>query len=256
MEIHCIVVAHSLADDLVRLFNSVDEPVHWHLFRHSDYEDVRKACEELAARPRVTYYDYAQNRGLSRSWNEGMFNAWQAGADVVMIANDDAVMGYGDVRRIAEKTLAEPELYTVGGAGFDLREMRHMPDMRLSMASISRIAIETIGYFDENFYPIYFEDADYYRRAELAGLKCGIADGCSIIHAGSKTIHSNEALMNQHHVTFAGNRDYYLRKWGGLVGEERFPTPFDAGFSLYIAYEDRERPYSDYDRIDNLSITI
>ncbi|KPI82442.1 putative galactofuranosyltransferase [Leptomonas seymouri] len=41
----------------------------------------------------------------------------------------------------------------------------------------TRLAIEVTGYFDENCYPIYYEDTDYMRRMWLLGFKPFLPEG-------------------------------------------------------------------------------
>jgi hypothetical protein len=52
--------------------------------------------------------------------------------------------------------------------------------------------------------------------------------------------------------------DYYVRKWGGDAGREKFDTPFgDPAFGLRIAAEDRAEPYGPvYDRTDRDLVAV
>lgn len=241
MNTHIIVVAYGLAEDLTRLYASANSPdVTWHIFLHSKFPDVVEACETLVRNGNVNYYDYGHNRGLARSWNEGLYNAYFGGADVMMIANDDAVAGEGDVARLAEAAITNPDYYFIDGIGFDQSTNQHK-SMKLSLAVINPIGIETIGYFDETFTPIYFEDIDYYRRASLAGLKSATIGGTHIVHAGSKsrTLTDESVFWKD----FNRNRDYYVAKWGGDQGCEGYQTPFNQDYGMYIGYEDRQDPY-------------
>ncbi|MBZ0291424.1 MAG: hypothetical protein K8L99_02545, partial [Anaerolineae bacterium] len=235
MNIHIVVVAHSLADDLERLFEAgASDNVTWHLFLHSAIPAVEQMCQKLIGiYPHVYFYPYKVNRGLSKSWNEGLIEGYRRGADVVMIANDDAIPRPGDVQILGEVALEKRDYYMITGAGFDVRDMQHHKNMKFSLAAINPIAVETIGYFDENIFPIYWEDVDWYRRAALAGLKLWCVEETCIIHMGSRSVYSNPELMRQNHETFHRNREYYERKWGGPVGHETLIRPFGE-FSLKI----------------------
>jgi len=249
MRIGLIVVAYGLAEDLVLLFSRSDSSkVHWYLFLHSQVEEVVAVCERLAARPNVRYYPYGENRGLAKSWNEGLIDGYHDGMDVMLIANDDAAPQYGDATRIARAAARNRDYYMVSGWGFDARALQS-GDMLFSLAAINPVALEKIGYFDENFYPIYYEDRDYYRRAQLAGLGHMCIPSTHILHAGSKS--RSIVPIQQHEEQFERNKAYYLRKWGGEKEYELFETPFnDPALGWKIRTNERNAPYPGYNRMD------
>ncbi|MCJ2562840.1 MAG: hypothetical protein LN417_01950, partial [Candidatus Thermoplasmatota archaeon] len=81
--------------------------------------------------------------------------------------------------------------------------------------------------FDENFVPAYHEDNDYHRRMILRG------DGQQIfsvdvpfLHHGSVTINRTKKTAEEWGPKFEKCRAYYVKKWGGLSGEETFDKPF------------------------------
>lgn len=253
---HIILTAYGLADDLYRLVDCADGAgVTWHVFLHSQYPDVVKVCEELDELKNVHLYDYRVNRGLAKSWNEGFYLAYETyGADATFIASDDALCTYDEVVALACKAVENPSAYMVSGWGREIRTETD-GDMLFSMAVISRRAIQEVGYFDQNFFPIYFEDRDWYRRAMLMtgswdSWKIVLPD-THIIHQGSKTIWTNPVLMEQHHRTFVANREYYLRKWGGLPEQEGYHLPFDdSRYGLCIPYACVDAPYEGQNRTD------
>jgi len=72
-----------------------------------------------------------------------------------------------------------------------------------------------VGMFDEYFYPIYFEDNDYYERVMISSLKDGyISSGISVNapHGASQTINSDENLKNRNYETFEVNKAYFEKK--------------------------------------------
>ena len=81
--------------------------------------------------------------------------------------------------------------------------------------SIGENMIREVGLFDEYFYPIYFEDNDYYERVMKSSLKDGyINSGIEVNtpHGASQTINSNEKLLNRNHETFVKNQEYFNYK--------------------------------------------
>ena len=83
-----------------------------------------------------------------------------------------------------------------------------------NLFSVPRATAEKVGYFDENFYPAYFEDNDYVYRCRLAGariLNFGTnprqEDGREIpglvfTHVGSQTIRSDAEYGKRNEWTF------------------------------------------------------
>jgi GT2 family glycosyltransferase len=77
-------------------------------------------------------------------------------------------------------------------------------------------AVKKIGLFDEcGFYPAYFEDDDYRRRAEKAGVNIRMID-IQISHDNSSTIQSGYQEKNSK--TFTSNQKLFNKK----VEEEDF----------------------------------
>lgn len=94
-----------------------------------------------------------------------------------------------------------------------------------NLCLFKRSVAEKIGYIDVNFFPAYFSDNDYNRRATIAGIK-----GCTLPHAAyfhfwSRTIHQGSDGSTPKH--FKSNQQYYCDKWGGLPGHEQWRVPFN-----------------------------
>ena len=200
----------------------------------------------------------ARTGASARAWNEGILACYGAGADVVIVANDDVAPGPGDLDRIAAKASACPDRYVVSCAGHNERLGCFVPSHGFSCFAINPIALQTLGCFDENFFPIYCEDQDYARRAALAGLSEENCADTNVTHGGSSAIFASAELARQNALTQAYNIAYYERKWGGGAGAERFATPFgDPRFGVRITPEDRGAPYGEgYDRSDRHIVAV
>jgi GT2 family glycosyltransferase len=229
-----------------------------HLYLHSNDQATTAVCERLSARAEVRYYPYGENRGVSRSWNDGILTAYAEGADVVVVANDDVLPAAGDLDRVADKAVRCGDRYIVSCAGPHERLGRCLPSHGYSFFAVNPIAIETIGCFDENFFPAYCEDQDYARRAALAGLSEENCADTTVLHGGSSAILASQELALQNRITQRNNIAYYMRKWGGDAGSERFESPFgDPELGLRIAPEDRAAPYGPgYDRTDRHLVAV
>lgn len=254
LNIDCIVIAYGLADDLRDLFETADAPnITWKIFLHSDIPDVLNVVYRFCAKPgtKTHLYNFRQNRGLSRSWNDGIAQAYMAGADVAMIINDDMLPGPGDVQRVAQAAAEHPECGLIKCMGLDMRSGQRTP-MEFGLTAITKRGWETVGAFDENIWPIYWEDIDWDHRRTLAGLPVHIVQETTAVHAGSKTSVTVPGLLEQTNVWFNANEAYYRRKWGAIHTEgERYAMPFnDPALGLKIEPSRRHRPYDLYDRED------
>lgn len=259
MNIALVTIAYNSGEGIRRLIETsiqCEQHVRVHLFLHSPHPATMAACQSLADLPCVVYYAYGCNRGLSKSWNEGILNSYQDGADVVLVVNDDIYFSPGDVDKMARKALAHRDRYIISCAGFHQRLNRRVASHGYSCFAINPIAIERIGCFDENFFPCYCEDHDYAYRARLAGLREENCSDTLIYHGGSDTIYASPKLRVQNRLTQLRNMQYYFRKWGGLGYKERFSHPFgDPRLDYRIPVECRHSPYGPlHDRIDQVVV--
>jgi GT2 family glycosyltransferase len=261
VNVDIVTIAYNSAGFLPRLFATAERGRHrirFHLFLHSRHTPTVKACERLADTSNVIYYPYGINRGVSRSWNDGILNSYSAGADVVLIVNDDIYFSTGDVDKLAEKALQCRGSYIVTCAGFHLRFNRLIASQGYSCCAVNPIAIEKIGCFDENFFPAYCEDQDYAYRARLAGLSEENCPHTTVHHGGSCAIYADSILNAQNALTQGRNRKYYRRKWGGDAGYERYGHPFDdPEYDHFIPPQNRHTPYGPrFNRTDHNLVSI
>lgn len=150
------------------------------------------------------------NLGVAMSWNLGL--KANPRAPWWFITNFDMAFAPGDLGRLADAMdlATGPTLAMLEG---------------FSAFALNSAALDRVGYFDENLHPAYYEDNDFARRAELAGVSI-IRPPSSSRHVGSATIYGDQSYRDQNHETFRANKAYYINKWGGQPGEE---TVTDAG---------------------------
>jgi GT2 family glycosyltransferase len=254
MRVDIVTVAYNCGSDVERLIDSAESDRHRvgvHLFLHSAHGPTASACARLAARPQVRYRPIGWNQGLSRSWNEGLLDAFGRGADLVIVANDDIVFGPGDLDRLAGTAAEHPESFIVTCAGPHVGYRYRLPSHGYACFAVNPIALERIGCFDENFFPAYCEDQDYSRRAALAGLPESNCPDTEVTHRGSASIGRDPFLAAANAQTHGRNLEYYRRKWGGDAGKERFTSPFDdPALGPMIPAAARHTPYGHHDRPD------
>ena len=89
-----------------------------------------------------------------------------------------------------------------------------------NLCLFSRKLFDTLGYIDVNFFPAYFEDNDYGKRAQLSeSLKMVRLDYSHYFHFWSRTIYEENMRVTNDRV-FPMNKQYYISKWGGEPGKE------------------------------------
>lgn len=94
-----------------------------------------------------------------------------------------------------------------------------------NLALFKKEVMEKIGYLDVHFYPAYYEDNDYVRRAVHAELKSCRVKNAVYFHFWSRTIHQGSGGST--HSYFNMNRSFYCMKWGGDFGEEQWNVPYN-----------------------------
>lgn len=215
--------------------------------------DNASTDETQTEAPRIdpALFEYHRNDerwGFQRSVNFGVAYGLQHGADYVLVCNNDILLhpealwrlierfqrgGVGmvtcmDVRGEMRENGIVPTMIGALNAG-DKETIPEAPHPHFSAFCVSRECWETVGEFDELFYPAYFEDNDYHYRMKLLGVEAIVYPPAMFYHFGSKT--QNEAdekgLPIVSTPAFENARAFYARKWGGVPGAETFTTPYN-----------------------------
>ncbi|HUV11824.1 MAG TPA: hypothetical protein VMX12_12675 [Acidimicrobiia bacterium] len=168
------------------------------------------------------YYRDPQGRnlGVSHSWNLGALAVMAEQTEWLVVCSSSVRFG----------PMGGVELPGRLGLCHDAPGVEIKP-YGWHLAALSRSTIERVGYFDENFYPGYFEDTDYLYRMALAGLASPRENGgswCKVSVDGEfgEQARSLSDPRVQATVDFGDLLTYYRAKWGGGPGEEKFVTPF------------------------------
>lgn len=178
--------------------------------------------EYLAKRKVMRVIDNAENLACSTAWNQG-FRA--AATTWTLFLNNDVVVPSGWLENLV--AFAESEKVDIacpalgeGDLDYDLKNYAHnfmakMKQVRRDMAHgvcflVHRKVFEVIGGFDENFRKGGCEDADFFLRAQRAGLKLAMTGGAYIHHFGSKT---QKTLKAERGSTRAETVGYFRSKW-------------------------------------------
>jgi GT2 family glycosyltransferase len=149
---------------------------------------------------KVSYLPLPANQGVAGSWNLGIKSFPHAPR--WFIGSNDIVFQPGALEKLSEATSEEITL------------TESFPHWQMFV--LGEEAVKKIGLFDEcGFYPAYFEDNDYERRARKAGVNIKLID-IPLAHDNSSTIQAGYQKRNSE--TFGANERLFNKK----VEEEDF----------------------------------
>lgn len=157
-----------------------------------------------------------RNLGVARSWNIGLTNMYDTSDDYLVVCSQSIVFGPDGAENLRASVVGTEWGTEYAGMGWHLN------------AFSSKFA-SWFGFFDENFWPAYFEDTDALYRMGLLGIPSPRENGlsrpqfqidaeCSMV-AGALT--DGVAAVD-----FDQLRLYYTSKWGGEQGREKYKKPF------------------------------
>lgn len=165
----------------------------------------------MSADTRLTLFESKQNLGVAGSWNWLMHKAFDRGYDNILMLNDDVIL-----------QRSENDIEALLGKGDANTFHRCRPFYNWSVFMLRRAIYEKVGGFDENFKKCFFEDNDYEYRMRLAGVTIKYEDDLNPhVYLNSQTIQKDPLLGG-----YIENREYYIKKWGGLPDSETYKTPF------------------------------
>lgn len=256
MRVAAILVTYSaFPGELIDSLRATRHEVQWEVFHHGPDKALGRRIGLRIAEVGGIFHPHGTNRGLARSWNEGIRAGRERGADLILLLNDDLFFyenGFDRFVDFAAEAARDPTagLITVKGLETGGPTPGIVQAQNFACCVLTDQVLDAVGYLDENFRPAYFEDIDYHRRLQLAGFREVWDERVLVEHARGQTTLANPGLSE----AYRANLDYWLRKWGqwGEEGERTYAHPFDdARFGLRIPYEKRAAPYGPpFDRLD------
>lgn len=164
------------------------------------------------------------NLGVARAWNVAIREVLNSKLDYVVLLS--ASVEFGPILHCTWKSQMEAHW------GSHLIEAK---GHSWHLIAIHRRVFETIGLFDENFYPAYFEAIDFGYRMRTCGVVPWYGDATHNPELGleqnyeSVWVNAMSWGAAQHMVVDmpAGPLlEYYETKWGGAKGEETWTKPW------------------------------
>lgn len=121
---------------------------------------------------------HGENKGVAKSWNDGLVEAYNDGCTHFAVINDDVELCENWAKEIKDKLKDTNLVFLNQPSPIDFTGW---------FFSFDRKTLETVGYFDEQFEKFTSEDYDWWIRFLNSGLKYSKIN-LPIIHHGSTTL--------------------------------------------------------------------
>ncbi len=201
-------------DFLFELLNSLEQQIHsFEKLLIIDNGKQSIDISNLKLKTKTKILEPETNLGVAKSWNCGIreFKDY----DYILFLNDDIVLGNDQLEEIKSKL--DSQWVTLTESDFSV--------FALSKNCWEYFLDKDKYVFDENFYPAYYEDVDFYYRLNL--LENNLIGKEKVfnplVYRKSMSREKDKRLVRK----FQKNRLYYKMKWGGLQGKEKFEIPFN-----------------------------
>lgn len=237
-----------------RLVSSIDYPVDNLIIINNNGRG--ELTEELDNLCKINYYYIKNIKVCHLPANIGVSGAWNLiikcymNAPFWMIVNNDVSFTSGFLKSFIENA-EDPDtgiVFANSSMSYDLFLLKDW-------------VVQKVGLFDENCYPAYVEDVDYYIRCSNAGIKT-VNAGLSYFHGdeentysttGSQTWRIDPSLREKLDHSRLQNEYYMYHKWGsqwhdrtGAWGPNRETVTHDVPFNNQ-ALKDLPLTYTFYD---------
>jgi hypothetical protein len=216
----CLIL--NRGDLLLRMASSIDYPVDkLAIVQNGITSDVNEAVNQIITTKNplinTVYLERPfRNMGVCPAWNSIIKSFPEV--EYWLIANNDTVFLPGDLEKYHNTWLENKESLIAAANG------------SFSCFIISPSIIEKIGLFDENIWPIYSEDVEYYIRMQKAGIdRISIQSDIGFSGDGSWTVRSSQQYQNNNNYTQASNQEYVALKWGD---NQEHDTPYNEGGNI------------------------
>ncbi len=253
-EVAIIIPYINLPDYLLELIKTIYTKYTYHIYLidNASSEKTKKKLADLGKREYITIIENETNIGCAVAWNQGIKTAVsERNIDYAVILNNDIILHHDcidnmigeikaggfpfvsgiDVCKECAKPIDVLEL-DVPAKKFVVDEPEfscYTVDIKLldKLREREENIEEYPGLFDQKFHPAYFEDNDFHYRIKLAKMRAVKLNTALYYHYGSRTILSNEEVLNISNNYYSINAQRYVEKWGGGPRQEKFKIPFD-----------------------------
>lgn len=236
MILHINIVTLNNLDYLKNCINSINT-VYKYKLRVID-QDSNDGTEQFCKENNIEYKKFSPRVSLSEAWNYGFKEALKdLECEYIFFPNNDVVFHEFTISNLiyALNNMSSNTVMVTGNNVAPIMDLNTMLNKKLedfgdfnedkkpinnwreegpdfSCPMIKRKTLELIGYFDENFYPAYFEDNDYHLRIVKSGYHSKRISIAPYYHYGSMTMKNNPSL----NVTSSRTERVFIEKWGAM----------------------------------------
>ena len=185
----------------------------------------------------IVLVENAKNRGFAPAANQGLA---RSSGEIVVLLNDDTVVGPGWLSRLVAHLEADPNLglvcpvtneigneakipvsyttyeemerFAVDRAFGHAGARRPVETVALFCAAARRATLARVGFLDERYAVGMFEDDDLSRTLALAGFGRAVADDSFVHHIGQASF--SKLGDSTYLATWEANRKRFEEKWG------------------------------------------
>ena len=225
------------------LVNSVSSKYmcEWYVHHHGS-ESLKDDITNLFADKKSHLHFHCENRGLSKSWNDGIIESVKSGNDITVIINDDVEFlreGFDDWIEFIMRHRDHGLIFLTGEEPQEDGTTVVRPQ-DFACFSFGPQARKLVGAFDESFVPAYYEDMDYIVRASLCNISTHTDERTLCRHERSSTKRHNVEISEKVSYFWQKNRDFMMTKWGSATpGAGTYPHPFDdPKNSIFIPFKE------------------
>ncbi len=188
----------------------------------NNWDDVQMAeqCEELEKQGAEVLV-HPENIGCGPAMNVGLRRIESEGLDYCVVLSPSAlfknsIQDFIDIIDAQEKKTKEYYYLTQANLLTDLHAF-----------AVTKRCVEEVGLYDENFYPVYYDDTDYGYRMSLIKAPRFLCKPDRISQDLGGGLKNNQKAFDLYWKNVNHIHDYYVRKWGGEASQEKFKTPFN-----------------------------
>lgn len=194
MKLACIIPTLNRAD---LLHKQLDRDLN-DFYRKTYNTNIIDNGDQGIIAPNITVTRLPKNIGVAAAWNLGVKQADSIGATHVALINDDIELGF-----TYEYLLQHLEPYNL-----DTTVVTSQEHWSFVVTSIK--LIKELGYFDEKYFPAYYEDTDFKARLALHGYKhVALSKLNAKVFRNSQTI-AKDPQLNKN---FKMNKDRFFSKF-------------------------------------------
>lgn len=171
--------------------------------------------------------------GVAGAWNYGLEYLFGHGRVVgaaakILVINQDVALRPDTYEILNNEPGDFVTAVSVGRADQILSPLRNpvggkRPHPDFSCFRITNYCYQTVGPFDEGFYPAWFEDNDYHIRLSKAGIEAYCIDLPFYHYAAGTVKRAREMGTSEpYEIAFRANQERFYNKWGVLPGTKEY----------------------------------